>query len=254
MNTPPIPKASSQKPTKSVNRWHRTTGVTVAAVLIYLLATGVPLQFSDQLDLAASHVAQEALLDWYGLEAPRGVVVSGGLSYLDGMLFDDGVYIGPIQRLVGAVQTEAVSLAADAQAVWLVALNGERLNEATVIGNIERIGMTSSGAVLEAGGTYLEPDADYANWSPVPEAPGNVRWSVVEPASEHREAETRGLFLRRMLTWERVLQDLHSGRFFGVVGIVVVDLATLLLLILAATGLVIWWRSRNTAQIRNFGA
>lgn len=254
MNTPPSPKTYSPKPTKPVNRWHRTTGVTVAVVLIYLLATGVPLQFTDQLNLAAAHVTQEALLDWYGLEAPRGVAVSGGLSYLDGMLFGDRGFIAPIQRLVGAVQTEAVSLAADAQAVWLVALNGERLNEATVIGNIERIGMTSNGAVLEAAGAYLEPDADYVNWSSLPEAPVEVRWSVVEPASERHEADIRRLFLRRMLTWERLLQDLHSGRFFGVVGIVVIDLATVLLLILAGTGLVIWWRSRNPAQIRKFGA
>ena len=254
MNTPPRPKTYSLKPTKPVNRWHRTTGVTVAVALIYLLATGVPLQFSDQLNLAAAFVTNEGLLDWYGLEAPRGVTVSGQFAYLDGMLFEDGAYLTATKRLVGAVQTEALSLAADTETVWLVELDGERLIEATVIGNIERIGMTSNGPVLETAGTHIVPDADYANWSTQQEAPIDVNWSVVKPANPSQEAATQRLFLYRMLTWERVLQDLHSGRFFGVIGIVVIDLATVLLLILAGTGLVIWWRSRTPGQIRKFGA
>ncbi len=252
MNTSPRPRTSSLKPTNPVNRWHRTTGVTVAVVLIYLLATGTPLQFSDQLDLADAYVTSEGLLGWYGLEAPRGVTVSGRFSYLDGMLFEDGAYLTATKRLVGTVQTEALSLAADTEAVWLVELAGERLIEATVIGNIQRIGMTSNGAVLETARTYLVPDADYVNWIPLPELPIDVNWSILKPAIPSQETATRRLFSRRMLTWERVLQDLHSGRFFGVVGLVVIDLATILLLILAATGLIIWWRSPG--QIRKFGA
>jgi len=48
-----------------------------------------------------------------------------------------------------------------------------------------------------------------------------------------------------LLSIERWLQDLHSGRFFGTIGIVVLDIASALLLILAVTGLIIWWRSRR---------
>ena len=48
-----------------------------------------------------------------------------------------------------------------------------------------------------------------------------------------------------MLTAERWLQDLHSGRFFGTPGVVIVDVASLLMLILAGTGLMLWWRSNR---------
>ena len=245
MNTQAKPKAYSLKPTKPVNRWHRTIGVTVAVILIYLLATGIPLQFTDQLKLAASHVARQGLLDWYGLEAPRGVTVNGRISYLDGMLFDDGVYIAASKRLVGAVRFGETRLAADTEAVWLIDFDGNRLNEATTIGDIDRIGTRSAGAVIETAGSYLVADADFSNWLPLTGEPGEIVWADVEQASPTQEAETRNLFLQRMLTWERVLQDLHSGRFFGIVGILIVDIATILLLILAGTGLVIWWRTRS---------
>jgi uncharacterized iron-regulated membrane protein len=49
-----------------------------------------------------------------------------------------------------------------------------------------------------------------------------------------------------MLSTERWLQDLHSGRFFGTFGVLTVDLASALLLILAGTGLVLWWRYRRS--------
>ena len=218
-------------------------------MLIYLLATGIPLQFTDQLKLPATHVSAQGLLDWYGLEAPRGVTVSGRTSYLDGMLFDDGVYVTASKRLVGAVRTGAVRLVADTETAWLIEIDGNRLLEATTIGVIDRIGTTPDGVVLEAGDGYLEADADFANWLPLTVEPGEVFWSGVERASPSQEAETRNSFLERMLTWERVLQDLHSGRFFGILGILIVDAATILLLILAGTGLVIWWHTRGPAQI-----
>jgi hypothetical protein len=42
------------------------------------------------------------------------------------------------------------------------------------------------------------------------------------------------------LHWQRVVQDLHSGRFFGSMGVWVVDLSALLLLVLALSGLWMW--------------
>ncbi|MGH8561225.1 MAG: PepSY-associated TM helix domain-containing protein, partial [Nevskiales bacterium] len=52
------------------------------------------------------------------------------------------------------------------------------------------------------------------------------------------------------LSQERVLADLHSGRLFGRYGPWVMDLAALGFMILAVTGLWLWWRYRRTRRLR----
>ncbi|MGS0729088.1 PepSY-associated TM helix domain-containing protein, partial [Shewanella sp. 0m-11] len=46
------------------------------------------------------------------------------------------------------------------------------------------------------------------------------------------------------LTWERVLLDMHSGRFFGSLGPWIMDLVALSLLIMAFTGCYIWLQQK----------
>ena len=46
------------------------------------------------------------------------------------------------------------------------------------------------------------------------------------------------------LNWQRLLQDLHAGRLFGLAGQLLMDLAALLLVVLAFTGVIIWSRGR----------
>lgn len=48
------------------------------------------------------------------------------------------------------------------------------------------------------------------------------------------------------LNWQRLLLDLHAGRLFGLAGQLVMDLAALVLVVLALTGTVIWSRSRRS--------
>jgi uncharacterized iron-regulated membrane protein len=45
-----------------------------------------------------------------------------------------------------------------------------------------------------------------------------------------------------------ILQDLHAGYYFGWTGRITSILAGLSLLVLAVTGLQIWWRMRRTGQ------
>ena len=43
---------------------------------------------------------------------------------------------------------------------------------------------------------------------------------------------------------ERLLQDLHSGRLFGIFGVILMDLASVALVLLALTGCWVWLRKR----------
>ncbi|MCB2385418.1 PepSY-associated TM helix domain-containing protein [Thalassolituus alkanivorans] len=47
------------------------------------------------------------------------------------------------------------------------------------------------------------------------------------------------------ISWQRVLLDLHSGRWFGSWGVWVVDVAALILLFLALSGAWIWFSRKR---------
>ena len=50
------------------------------------------------------------------------------------------------------------------------------------------------------------------------------------------------------LTLERVLLDLHSGRVLGSAGVLLVDAAAILFLLLAISGLWLWSRRRTSTR------
>ena len=47
-----------------------------------------------------------------------------------------------------------------------------------------------------------------------------------------------------IITLERVVTDIHSGRFFGVPGPYFMDLAAVSILFLVITGMALWWMKR----------
>jgi hypothetical protein len=67
---------------------------------------------------------------------------------------------------------------------------------------------------------------------------------VIEPLPAVLQPRLQAASVPASLNWQRLLQDLHAGRVFGWAGQLVMDLAALLLVILALTGVIIWSRSR----------
>ena len=47
------------------------------------------------------------------------------------------------------------------------------------------------------------------------------------------------------ISWQRLMQDLHSGRWFGGWGVWMMDIAAVILLLLAVSGLWMWWGKRR---------
>ena len=47
-----------------------------------------------------------------------------------------------------------------------------------------------------------------------------------------------------IITLERVVIDMHSGRFFGVPGLVMADLAAIAILFLICSGIYVWYKKR----------
>ena len=230
--------------TRRLHRWHRLAGISAAAFLIFLTATGLPLQFTDRLDLGSRHVGTGWILDWYGLEARGEVLVSAGVAALGDQLFlESGEPVAPLAGFAGAVQLDGLLVVAGLGEVLLLdAADDTVIDRFRLERNIRRIGVAGDLPVLDTTAGLLTADAGLVSWLPVETSP-QTRWASPQTAGDPLARAIRGQVRGSLLTLERLLQDLHSGRAFGTAGVVVVDLASLLLLFLSVSGLIMWWRS-----------
>ncbi len=236
-------------PLRSYYLWHRRIGLVTALLVILLAVTGIALNHTQGLGLDKRFVQSGWLLDWYGIQAPEAMqsyrVDDHWISRLGERLYLDqqelplhsqhlqGVAKLP-DMLVLAVDGELVLLTEDGQLIErLGAVNG-------VPPGLQGIAVHEGRLLaLTAEGSFVA-DETLSNWQPVtltrptPLAP-------VSPPAELREALAR-LYRGHDLHLERVVLDLHSGRFWGDWGVWAMDLAALFMLFLAISGSWIWWR------------
>lgn len=225
-------------------RWHRAMGVTAAAAVAYLALTGLPLMFGAALELGRTPVTAGWVLDWYGLQAPAQATASAGFVHLGDTLFDHSGALAPLPGFVGVVEVHGMIVAGGTDRILLLDPAARTvLDTLTVAGKILRLGQDEDRVILETTTSFLRSDPMIARFEATSASP-DTQWANLVTLTGPANDAARQAFRSQLLTLERWLQDLHSGRFFGTAGIVVVDLAALALLALAVTGLIMWWRSR----------
>ena len=235
----------------SLHRWHRRAGVAAAAVLLYLVVTGLPLQYSSELQLGKRYVAWASVLDWYGLQAPESVRSSSGLTAVGDAIFDQAGFLLSLEEFKGAVSVSGMLVAAGEDELVLLQPETLALLERWPLPTpAQAIGIWQDRVIVKAGGSYLLADADLVNWRTETAPPEGVAWASLKNLPSSQAAAFRSQYRQRMLTLERAFQDLHSGRFFGWFGMVIIDVASLLLVFLAISGLVMWARYSTSSSRR----
>jgi hypothetical protein len=238
---------------RRLGQWHLRVGLAAAVVLVALAATGIALNHGRELGLERRYVQTSWLLDWYGITAPResrGVTMGDRwVCELDGRVFLDAQEIPGVHgRLKGAVQLEDMIAVAVEDRLWLLTATGAVIEqfgaEHGLPQPVRTLGRDDAGRlVLKAGAGVFVADDAVSSWQRA--ASRGMYWSAptdVPPALRERLAQAwRG----RGLSLERVLADVHSGRFFGRFGVWVVDLAALAALVLALSGPWLWFARRR---------
>lgn len=240
---------------KSLYVWHRYIGLAVALFVILLSVTGIVLNHTGALKLDHRFVQSTLLLDWYGIEAPataiRYRVGEKSIALLDTQLSIDTKQLdGEITSLTGSLMQNDMLIVGEQDGLLLLTPEGqliERLgrNEG-VPQNIERLGITSEGqlVVVTATGLY-SVDANYMKWIDWSGDREAIAWSLPSQLEDAELAALQTRFRGQILPWERVILDLHSGRFFGEWGPWLMDAAALLMLFLAGSGVFIWWKRQR---------
>lgn len=240
-----------RKPTRSWRKWHRWGGLLAALPVIVLVVTGLLLNHSDRLALS-EHRLPPSLAGWYGVElsesVTRATVTSPPLHHAGDRLFLGEKPLAACPApFYGAVSAGRLVAAACDDALLLLSPDGELLDHlgaAWGLPAFQGLGSWQGQVVLETGEGPVALNVEQLTTEPLP---AEVQWQRARTRAAPAAVAER---LRRgsvpaEINWQRWLLDVHSGRIAGAVGILIMDLAALLLFALAMTGLVIWWRSRK---------
>jgi len=212
-------------------RWHRRIALSVFAWVAALALSGMLINHANDWGLDRRPVAVSLQHLLYGIERDvENSCVSSALPAADcGEIF---------ARL--ALPEGELWLSSDA--LFLLGANGALIERISV----SQMGLRELQAGLTEGSDIYLRDAARV----VETDAALLDWRVLEPAAAARLEQKPWQFnggVAQEISWERLLLDLHAGRFLGPLARGFTDLMGLLVLLLTVSGFWIWRLKRRLA-------
>lgn len=232
-------------------RWHRWAGITAALFVLLLALTGLLLQHAPALGLDRAAVGSTLLARWLGHEAGPVTAFRAGGGWVLGN--NGGLWHGRTRVATVAAPPDGalavdhgLAVAVDGD-LYLFDAEGRLLERVRAAGAlpapVRRLGRAEDGtAVVEADGRVWQAGENWLVFEP--HEGDTISWSRPGTPPDALARFVRESGLAGAVTWERLLLELHSGRLGGNAGVIVMDLAAIVLLLLSVTGLYLWWRRR----------
>jgi hypothetical protein len=224
-----------------LRRWHARIGLVAVVFFLFLSVTGVVLNHATGLGLDARYVHATWLARWYGIaaEPPRrafrtakhDLIAANGRWMLDGRVSGE-----KFPQPIGLVELPDMIVVASSVSLHVYGEDGvliERLERnALPAVPIQAIGAGAQRLVLRTpSGTFESSDG--LSWQPGRR--DAIAWSAPADLSI-AERETYAEMLGPGISVQRILLDLHSGRFAGRYGPLAVDLLAVFLGALSLSG------------------
>ncbi len=239
-----------------IHRWHRKLGITSALFVILLVITGLMLNHTGKLDLQNIFIKNDLILKWYDIQ-PKGEVQGFAvgsqnethwLSQIDNRLyFDQMELVDHANNVVGVVSANDGFIIALADGLMILTTEGKLIEKLSALegvpAEIQAIGLSESGDVMvkTAQAAYLA-DIESEQWTE--NTAVAVSWSESRQIPESLYEQLLTLYRGKGLPMERVILDLHSGRILGQAGVWLVDMMAILFLLLALSGVWMWYKYR----------
>ena len=229
-------------------------GVVSALFVIVLSFSGLLLHYSPSLSLDNRFLSSTALLRWYAIEVPE-ISSSYSSNSQRASLIGDALYFnelrvpGSFNTLVGMIDTEFGYAIATENQLVLITEQGELIGIlGSLVGvpsGITRIGSDLTGElILDRSSQLIVADLDALTWSASPHVDTSVQWNENSQPDARLIASIRNDYASSLLSWERLILDIHSGRLLGNLGVILVDLMAILFILVATTGIWVWSKRR----------
>lgn len=230
-------------------KWHRRIGLLCAFFVIVLSITGLLLNHTASLKLDNIKLHSPILSSLYNLPPATPVSFHSGEQWIS----HNGIntlYLGQMSieqcapPLKGVVTHNDLLQILCEDELLLLTKEGDLLERITPVLGLpngsQALAFTEGQLLIKTADGVVSADMDALNFIP---STLPAIWTAAEtPTSELTT------FLRNQgpaMDLEQVLLDLHSGRLFGGIGVLVMDLAAILLIVLSITGFIAWQTSRK---------
>jgi hypothetical protein len=237
---------------KASYHWHRKAGLWLSTPVILVVITGIILNHGSGLNLDSNLVSNPAILSWYGMEpkvAPKALRNNElWATSLDGSLYVNGVNIAKdVETITGLGTLDSFFVVSSSSHLYLLDKDSLQLveklgSESLPPGRIIASAVQEQSLLLDTSQGSFRAEADIVSFS------ADARQSISALAfSDLSEEEYKNVledWRGRGLSLSRVLRDIHTGHFFGSLGVFVVDLAGLALMFLVGTGLYNMWKTK----------
>ena len=245
-----------------LRKLHRIACLFAAGFLIIFVCSGLALQHTQELDLDLHFVQWVPLLTAFGLDTPPNVDSAVSTQMETGttlIQIDSSLYRiqpgstepipGPESQMRGAIATGQYLFIADATTLTMLDLQFNLVDRIDLPAEMLRLGKSADLPIVETTNGRNRLDSTLLHWVPIEAGHDNnsaaVSWSRVNQPDQSTLEIAWKSHRTRILSWTRVLQEIHSGRILGSVGIFLADLATLALLALALSGLMLVRKNGN---------
>lgn len=252
MNTPAKPPTASpthanpqvlNRPSRRASRLrtlHRYLGLVLLLPVLLLAVTGGLLEFTDDLKLGSRGVPYSWVHAQYNIKAPALSFTSGEVTQVGDRLFTAERQMKVPGELTGSASLELIDMVFLDKHLIILPKDTDTPPEISSLPPYEVVGVTPEmDWVLDTGEHFLFSRDLGATWGAGELI--SVKW--LEVTSQSTTDDLRRRYGQAHLSWERWLQDLHSGRFFGPVGSWLMSLAALAFIVLALTGFIVWLRT-----------
>ena len=234
--------------------WHRVIGLVLTVFITGLAITGILLNHAGRLGLDDRYLDYDWLLQWYDIqpsEPPVSFAVNTDwLSWFDGRLyFNDRELIRREESLAGVVEVGEMYIAVLESEILLLTPGGEVIEILAGVdgipGQIKQSGRLGDEQIVinTAQGLFVS-NAELESWQRLA-SPRGVEWSVPMQAPGELSATLLAAYRGQGLSMEKLILDLHSGRFFGSPGSLLLDVIAVLLVLSVISGLVMWYKKKK---------
>jgi len=228
---------------RQIRSGHRWLALPLSLFLIFMAITGIVLNHAESLGIGEASLPGSLASRYYSIpENVQGYALEDRWFYnLEDRVFLDGQRLLPVcTELTGVVKLAGDFVVACTDSLLLMDSYGALIEEVSLSSAVSALGTRDDQLVLkrEEGAAGFDL-ADLAE-QPLVDAAG-VSWatSALVPAEVLQSGELLAI------SWQKFILDLHSGRYFGQLGVWFQDFIAILFMVMALTGLRIWWGSRR---------
>lgn len=233
--------------------WHHRAGLSSVVFILFLAITGIILNHSASLELSERPLESKWLLKRYGVENPQvlGVeTVAGWVAQLDhSRVYLNTLDIGSCSSpLVGVVVHKKTVIAACQGALIMTTLDGELIEKISAAQGLPSpvLGIAvSRNEKLLLATTHNTVTADLLamKFTPLDQAATEaIKSGTLTTPPAYLEKQLVQLHKGSEISLERVILDIHSGRFFGSWGPWIIDIIAVVFTFLALSGCIVWTR------------